>query len=279
LYIIEKSQDRMKWRELIKDTSWVVDDVLTAEECRLFISKGKQAGIHEKRAAGDIRHRHSTTVAVDDAELSQKVYDRIKEHLPQDVWVDKNCDNVGLKHSRDDILGKWTPYALNSRWRVVCYPGQGHFGPHRDGCHIEDIHHRSLITLNGYLTDRPVGFGGATRFVRDDLEVLLKDGIFTTPEEDVLYRVEADKAGKAVVFFHDLLHDGEPLKEGSPPKWLFRTEVMYERDPETAPKLTCDQLDARELLKQAEEAEVKGCIPEATLLYRKAYKLDPVLDS
>eukprot|EP00978_Attheya_sp_CCMP212_P032946 scaffold130700_cov68-Attheya_sp.AAC.1 len=273
----------MKWRELIKDTAWVVDDVLTAEECRLFISKGKQAGINKKCATGNIWHRHSTTVAVDDAdaELSQRVYDCIKDHLPQEVvWVDENCDNVGLKHSRDDILGKWRPYALNSRWRVVCYPGQGNFGPHRDGCHVEDIHHQSLITLNGYLTDHPVGFGGATRFVQDDLEVLLKDGIFTTPGEDVLYRVEANKAGKAVVFFQDLLHDGEPLKEGSPPKWLFRTDVIYERDPETVPKLTSDQLDARELLKQAEEAEVKGCIPKATLLYRKgAYKLDPVLDS
>lgn len=34
----------------------------------------------------------------------------------------------------------------------------------------------------------------------------------------VLHRVEADKAGKAVLFFDELMHDGEALEEGSPPK-------------------------------------------------------------
>ena len=33
----------------------------------------------------------------------------------------------------------------------------------------------------------------------------------------------------AVVFFQDLLHDGEPLRNGSPPKWIYRTDVIYER--------------------------------------------------
>lgn len=270
----------MKWKELIKNTAWVVEDVLTIEECQHFIRKAEEAGIHEQFAAGDTRHRNSTSVAVDDAELAQLIFERIKEHVPQEVWVDKNCDNVGLKHSKEVLYGKWTPYALNSRWRVACYPGQGHFGPHRDGCFIQDEHHRSLITLNGYLTDRPVGFGGATRFVRDDLDVHQnEDGIFTTPDDAILHRVEADKAGKAVVFFHDLMHDGEPLKERSPPKWLFRTEIMYARDPETAPKLTSKQLEAREFLKKAEMAEVAGDIPGATQLYRRAYRLDPALDA
>jgi hypothetical protein len=52
-----------------------------------------------------------------------------------------------------------------------------------------------------------------------------KDGIFTTPEEAVLHRVEADKAGKAVVFFHDLMHDGEPLKG-----WVTSKMVVPDRD-------------------------------------------------
>ena len=115
------------------------------------------------------------------------------------------------------------------QWRIACYPGKGHFGPHRDGDYVKDEHHRSFITINGYLTDRPRGFGRATRFVKDNIDVYRSDqnGILTTSEEDVLHRVEADKAGKAVVFLHDLMHDGEPLKAGSPPKWLFRSEVMF----------------------------------------------------
>merc|ERR1712154_138579 len=161
-----------------------------------------------------------------------------------------------------------------------CYPGSGHFGPHRDACRYFDEHHRSLITINGYLTDRPTGFGGATRFVKDSIDLKLnEDGLFTTREEDVLHRVEADKSGKAVVFFHDLMHDGEPLKEGSAPKWIFHAQVIFERDPETAPRFTREQREAREILKLAETAETEGNVSEAIRLYRRAYKLDSSLDS
>jgi len=270
----------MKWNELIQGSAWMVDDLLTPEECTHFMSEANAANITDKQASGDVRHRNSMTVSIDDESLARRVFNRIEEFLPQEVVVDADCDNLGLKESKEDLYGKWTPYALNSRWRVACYPGKGHFGPHRDGCYIQDKHHRSLITINGYLTDRPVGYGGATRFVRDDLIIHQnKDGIYTTPDDAVLHRVEADKAGKAVVFFHDLMHDGEPLKDGSPPKWLFRTEVMYERDPDSAPKLSSVQVEARELLKEAEKAEMSCDIPEATRLYRKAYRLDPTLDS
>ena len=93
-------------------------------------------------------------------------------------------------------------------------------------------------------------------------------------DSDVLYRVESDQAGKAAVFFHGLMHDGEPLAEDSPPKWIFRTLVLYKRDPETAPTMTGDQKQAREL----KEAERLGRIQEAIKLYLKAYRPDSSLD-
>lgn len=269
----------MKWHEIIKDSAWVVDDLLTPDESQGFINKAMEAGIQDKKAAGDIRHRNSTTVPIDDAEMAGRIFERIKDHIPQEVVIDEDCDNLGLSVHKSELLGTWRPYALNERWRVVCYPGTGHFGPHRDGCRLIDEHHRSLITVNGYLTDRPKGFGGATRFLKDSIKVQFNnDGLFTTDESEVLQRVEADKAGKAVVFFHDLMHDGEPLKEGSPPKWLFRTEIIFERDPATAPQLSKDQKDARELLKRAEEAEEGGQLNEAISFYKQAYRLDPSLE-
>lgn len=272
-------REEMKWEVLIEDTAWVVDDLLTQDECSYFVKAAEDAGIGERKVEGDVRNRNSVTVSLKNQSLAEIVFERIKSSLPQEVWVDKNCDNLGLRCSKEVLYGKWTPYALNSRWRVARYSEQGHFAPHRDGCYIVDEHHRSLITLNGYLTDRPTGFGGATRFVKDDIPLYQnEDGIFTTLDSDVVHRVEADKAGKAVLFFHDLMHDGEPLKEGSAPKWLFRTDVMYERDPETAPKLSLKQIEAREILAEAEKAEEDGKIPEATRLYKKAYRLDPTLD-
>ena len=92
------------------------------------------------------------------------------------------------------------------------------------------------------------------------------------------HTVEADKAGKSVLFLHDLKHDGEPLQEGSPPKWFFRTDVVFERDAETAPKLTDGQREARRALDQAEEFETQGAIKDAIRCYSKAYRLDPSLE-
>jgi len=272
-------ETNMKWEELIKATAWVVDDLLTPEECTYFLKAAEAAGIDEGKVEGDVRNRNSVTVSIENYSLAELVFERIKYYLPQEVWVDKDCDNLGLRCSKELLYGKWKPYALNSRWRIARYSDRGHFAPHRDGCRIVDEHHRSLITINGYLTDRPTGFGGATRFVKDDIAIHKnEDGIFTTPDSDVTHSVEADKAGKAVLFFHDLMHDGEQLKEGSPPKWLFRTEVIFERDPETAPKKSQKQIEARKFLLEAEKAEEDGKIPEAIQLYKKAYRLDPILD-
>jgi len=270
----------MKWSELIKDTAWVAEDLLTQTECEQFVERAIEADILDKQQLSDTRHRDSIGVTLDDPELAERVWNRLKDHIPQKVVVEEDCSNAGLVNSKKDIIGTWRPYGLNFKWRVVCYPGKGHFGPHRDSCYQVDAHHRSLLTVNGYLTDRPTGYGGATRFLnQDDVGVYMNEhGKITSPEDTILYRVEADKAGKAVIFFHDHMHDGEPLKEGSPPKWLFRSEVMFERDPDTAPKLSKEQMEAREYLEKAEAAETTGQISEAIKLYNRAYRLDPSLE-
>ena len=269
----------MEWKEIIKDSAWVVENLLSKEECEDFMQHAINAGIENKKSAGDVRHRDSTMVAFDNAEIAERVFNRIKSCLPHLIIIDDSCEIRGLGQNREELYGTWRPYGLNSRWRIVCYPGKGHFGPHRDSYRYVDEHHRSFITINGYLTDRPHGFGGATRFLKDSIDLHLNEkDLFTAKEEDVLHSVDADKAGKAVVFFHDLLHDGEPLKEGSPPKWLFRTEVLFERDPSTATQLTSDEQEARKLLKEAEEKEERGHFDEATKLYRRAYRLDNALE-
>lgn len=270
----------MKWNELIPRSAWVVQDLLTKEECEYFLKQAENLGIHDQPAAGDVRHRNSTTVSLDDKAMADRIFERIKDYIPKEITIDEHFQNPGLIVRNDQIHGSWKPYALNFRWRLVCYPGEGHFGPHRDGYHQVDDHHRSFITINGFLTDRPPDFGGATRFVKDDIAAVLnEDGIFSTDELDVLHKVEAERAGTASVFFHDLMHDGEPLKRGSPPKWLFRTEVMYERDPTTAPTIEPKQMEARRLLAMAEEAESNGEISKAISLYNRAYKLDPRLEA
>ena len=46
--------------------------------------------------------------------------------------------------------------------------------------------------------------------------------------------IRPEAPGMAACFFHALIHDSEPLSADAPAKWIWRTEVMYRRDPETA---------------------------------------------
>ena len=119
-----------KWNELIKDTAWVVEDLLTPEECNYFLDKAIAEGIEEKKVTGDTRNRRSKTLSIENETLAQTIFDRIKGDLPQEIVVDKDCDNLGLKASKEVLYGKWKPYKLNSRWRVARYLENGHFGPH-----------------------------------------------------------------------------------------------------------------------------------------------------
>ena len=110
----------MKWSELIKDSAWVVDDFLTREECDQLRERATNMGILNQPSSGDKRHRNSTTVAFDDEDLSRKLYDRIKDYIPKEVFVDKNCTNLGLKASKEELYGRWTAHSLNTRWRIAC---------------------------------------------------------------------------------------------------------------------------------------------------------------
>lgn len=273
----------MKVKEVLQDQAWEVWDLLTKEECQDMLESAKQAGIDSTVAAGDTRNRDCLRIELDNEKLAEKIWERVKIFLSPITVVDSEYDKQieeGILRPKDSI-GTWKPYGVNDHFRICCYPGKGHFGPHRDAEHRIDDHKKSFLTINGYLTDREIGFGGATRLLVDDLELCQdKQGRFTiSSTDDIRHRVEADCAGKAIAFRHGLMHDGEPLHEGSSPKWLFRTEILYERQPETAPTMTNSQLEARSLLKKAEEAESNGDIPTAIKCYNRAYRLDPKLES
>jgi hypothetical protein len=98
----------------------------------------------------------------------------------------------------------------------------------------------------------------------------------------VVHRVAPDTAGKAVLFFHDHLHDGEPIAMDCPVrKWLCHNDILYERRPnnDDAPvALTASQQEAQKHLELAQQCEANGQIEEATQSYRRAYRLDPSLD-
>ena len=116
-------------------------------------------------------------------------------------------------------------------------------------------------TVNGYLNELPHGVGGRTRFLQGKLGIWKDDqGRFSVEDpETAVTHVVRPEVGAAVVFFHGLLHDGEPCKLDCPPKWIFRTEVMYRRDEASISSairnLTEAEVEARRLDGEAERIE------------------------
>ena len=280
---MNKSGDNMEsphisWTEF-QPGAWAVDNLLTPEDCQCLLERAREEGIETKKMECDTRHRQRVTVRLSVPEISEILWERIRDQIPQELVItgDEEIDPPGLL-APQDCIGRWTPSRVHSNMNVAYCTGKGHLAAHRDGDSILSENERSFLTINGYLTDRPVGTGGATRFLKDDIVVSGAD-IHVSEETDVLYRIESDKAGKAVVFLHGLMHDGESLAPDSPPKWVFRSLVYYTRDPSSAPQLTPEQQEARACLKQAEQYEMNGDISNAIKFYNKAYRLDPSLES
>ena len=76
----------------------------------------------------------------------------------------------------------------------------------------------------------------------------------------------------AACFYHGLTHDSEPLEPGAPPKWIFRTEVVYRRDPASAPVIDPETAFARRCEKAAESYE-RAEPMRAMELYQLAQRL------
>lgn len=265
----------------MKRSAWCVEDLLTKEECEKLIDLARSEGIEEMEFSGDTRHRQRVTTRMEIPEIAQLMWDRVKDQIPQELIISEDSyESIrGLLNEPDnknDFIGRWTPSKMCNRVNVAYCSGKGHLAAHRDADHVLNEHERTFLTINGFLTDRPRGSGGATRFLTDD--IVVSGANINIKKEDVLHRIESDSAGRAVVFFHGLMHDGEPLAEGSPPKWIFRALVYYKRDPQSAPQMTLEEKEARRLFKEAVAAEEGGDISGAIKLYSKAFKLDPSLE-
>lgn len=270
---VRESRMAFSWEPLIEG-AWFAHGVLTAEECEALRTKAEQAGM--EAITGDLRE--CDRAEVDDVELALRVWERIRGSVPATLHVGPGCA-AGLPGDDEMLHGTWHAVSVNPHWRVCRYRGDGvgHFAPHADAAFTAPgLHDRSFVTINGYLDEVPEGAGGRTRFLREGISPHRgPDGRLGLEDEskDVLCAVRPDAPGCAVVFLHGLLHDGEPLKAGAPPKWIFRSEVVYHRDQATAPAhvqgASPAELEARALDVEAEEVERVDPM-RAVELYKRA---------
>lgn len=172
---------------------FVVKSFLSPEECDRFIALSEQAGYEDApitTAAGFVMRkdvRDNARVLADDPALAAALWPRAEPFLPAD-WFG------------------WRAVGFNERFRYYRYdPGQ-YFAPHSDGYFQRDNGERSHFTFMVYLNDDFEG--GATAFYQSRVPLQVR------PER-----------GKALVFYHRQLHEGQPVVRGR--KYVLRTDVMY----------------------------------------------------
>lgn len=176
---------------------FTVEDFLTKQDCVALIAESERRGFEEaaiNTAAGQqvVKSvRNNDRVIFDDLSLAATWWSRCSEFFPAS-------------------FGRWAACGLNERFRFYRYrPGQ-RFSPHRDGSFQRNASEMSWMTFMVYLND---GFeGGRTRFdLNDEAEPVVIE----------------PHSGRALVFIHDRLHEGEELVSGI--NYVLRTDVMYRR--------------------------------------------------
>jgi predicted 2-oxoglutarate/Fe(II)-dependent dioxygenase YbiX len=168
--------------------------IISPEECQSLIDLSESLGFQPARIEGAwngprgfvVRNgRDNSRVAIDDCKLADALWQRVARMVPETI-------------NQNSVVG------LNQRLRFYRYqPGQS-FGLHRDGFYQRSQSERSRLTLILYLNDE---YSGGETFFADSESLI------------------APRAGKAILFPHQLWHEGRTVKDGH--KYILRTDVMY----------------------------------------------------
>jgi prolyl 4-hydroxylase len=179
---------------------FVIHDFLSPAECAEYIRITEAVGYAFApitTAGGPVMApevRNNERVMIDNREWAAGLWERAKPLIPSPF---RDCPAVGL----------------NERFRFYRYDEGGTFRPHYDGCFRRNGE-ESQLTFMVYLNDGAEG-GDTVIYIQDDgLTLADGDRIRVRPE-----------TGKALVFYHYLLHEGAPVTAWR--KYVLRTDVMY----------------------------------------------------
>lgn len=231
--------------------AFVLRGLLSPQECQFFIDETEKLEYGSLKDEYNPQYRDNDRCVAVSTKLAMKLYERIQPFLPEQV----------------DIQGKWDICGTNEAFRFCRYKPGGHFSAHYDGCFVRNSSERSFYTVNIYLNG---GFsGGTTNFLAKR---------YKTVQKRIIVDQVVPEAGLALIFPHELLHEGDRLLSGV--KYLMRSDVMYRRHtstPSGAPSTAGSEvyLKAVNMYQEAALLERAGKSMEAMELYRKAFKLCP----
>jgi len=177
--------------------AFTLEDVLSADECVRLIEAAESIGFAQAglgRAGEQVVRtevRDSGRLITEDPALAHLILRRVHPHLPR-FWKGRRL--VGL----------------NEQLKFLRYhPGQ-QFAAHYDGAFERPgTQNRTYLTLQLYLSTEHIE-GGATIFCG----ALADKGTRCDP-----------RPGRALIFQHNLLHEGEEVRSGV--KYTIRTDVEY----------------------------------------------------
>jgi len=182
-------------------TALVVDNFISKEECDKLIHLTETRGYEQalvntgggtQRLMPDVRS--SDRCIIDDHEMAASLYAKAAKYAPQ-IYQER-----------------WERVGLNERLRFLRYDKGGYFKSHFDGTYERpDGKEKSFVTFFLFLNDECKG--GCSTFV-------------SPMKESVTYPCEP-KAGRLIVFQHNILHRGSIVKSGR--KYALRTDFMYRK--------------------------------------------------
>lgn len=174
---------------LHSDDAFTLTNFLSAEECAEQIARSEASGYEASQIDTgrgmvlDESIRNNERLLVDDEQLAQLLWNRLKDYLPS-------------------FLGNWRPSGLNERLRYYRYREGARFAWHRDGAFERLPTERSRMTFMVYLND--AFEGGETDF--GDFIVTPKTGDALCFEHSLMHEGRAVTSGTKYVLRTDVIY-------------------------------------------------------------------------
>jgi len=253
-----------------QDRIWVLNSVLSKQDCDILIENLTALGL--ELSSVQTNYRSNYRRRIQSPTLSSQIYQKIKDFLKP---IRLKEDDYQQTTTGFKLQGLWEPVGLAPDWVFSKYEPGTHFGPHYDGSTIIDFGERSLQTLIIYLNDGCEG--GCTNFFDESKQGIdPEDGsdptLFCGDKENIIYSISPEK-GSALLFNHHQIHEGELLRQGY--KYILRSDVMYVR--RDFPDINPAERQGIDWIIKAQQLEFEKKYQEATVCYKKAYRLWPEL--
>lgn len=176
--------------ENLPDSAFVIHDFLSEDACRFYIEYSEACGFHQ----ASVQHPRHGPLLLEDIRNNDRV--NIEDSSLAEQLFHKA--KFALPHHIDGA----NLHGLNHRFRFYRYEVGQYFKWHRDGYVEQNNKERSLLTFLIYLNDE-----------------------FTGGETEFRWGKAPSKLGTALVFPHQLVHQGAKVDSGI--KYVLRTDVMY----------------------------------------------------